>query len=724
MTDKSQELRRKGRKRSVVAAAAAVAAPTFKLGEPERPKGLEYAQRRAWNALVASLMGRRVLAETDGSLLLEIIALRARIAGKLNADAAKTRLAEIEAEFDTRRPFAKPKAVKPDQSVITLDDFRQAVGKERGSFESRILPGSSLTLDAEGRAYAWDEGDATSVAHRYAQDIFAGAIVAGELTKRMAARHLDDMQHAHERGYVWDVVAARNIITWFEKFCGLPMSKSPWEVFVVASIMAWKDAAGFRRFKEAWLSVARKNGKTAIAAAFGLYGLVIGDCDKHQEVFFAAVKKDQAKIAWKDSARMVSEHPDLSAYVKKYVNSLVVESTDSFAQPMSSDVRSADGTRPSFVIADELHEWNRDLYDKLTSGMVLRKNRLLIGCTTAGDNLTSFCAGKEDFLEKVLQNITPDDTKFVAIYRMEKEWKYSDASKWLASNPNLGVTLAEDALRNQLTEIENDPSALNGFLRFHCNQWVTLRAGHTFSMDKIDACRGAAFEGMDCLQMREWALRTLAGKRCFGGFDYGESDDMCSAVLLFPDVILPGEKRAKHVVLPWYWIPTEGLQQKEKLWRVPLSSWSRDGLVRLVEGDITDPMTISPQIAGISAAFDVKDWRFDRLGGTVSMFAELEKEHKIRKATQFAFTIVQTTQPAKAMKMGILKGEIALLDNPVLKWNFGNVEMNTEMNGCMTTKKANGDRSKKIDGVDALLDAWHSMIDPENKTVTPKVFSL
>jgi phage terminase large subunit-like protein len=727
----SRQLRLSGKKPAVVAKRAAVEAArenlAFVLGEPPRPAGMERNQRRAWAALCAELLARKVLAKTDGTLLLDLMAARSQIRGGINSDGAKKRIAEIVAEFDARKPFDSPKAVEPKpeaDSHVSLAEFKEMCARERDSFESRIVSGQSITLDEDGRVYDWREGDATVVAHKYAQDIFGGIVVSGDLTKRMAARHLDDMKTAHERGFVWDVCAARNIVTWFEKFCGLEVSTNPWEVFVLASIFAWKQPTGYRRFTEAWLSVGRKNGKTAIAAAIGLWGLVIGDGEKYQEVYFGATKKDQARIGWRDAARMKTESPELRDAVKKYASSLTVEETDSFAQPLSSDVRSADGTRPSFVIADELHEWDRGLYDKLISGMVLRKNRLMVCTTTAGDNLTSFCAMKEDFLEKILTGVSPDDGKFVAIYRMEKEWSYKDDSKWLASNPNLGVTLMADSLRNQLTEIENDASALNGFLRFHCNQWVTMRAGHTFSMDKIDACRGAAFPNMDSLQIREWALKELAGKTCFGGFDYGESNDLCAATLLFPDIILPGEKVAKPVVLPWFWMPTDNLQQREKLWRVPLSSWSRSGLLRLIDGDITSPKDIGEQLAEITSKFRVVDWRFDRAGGTVSMFGGLQEEHRIKKSTAFAFSIVQTTVPSKEIKLAVQQGCIAMLDNPILRWMFGNVQMQIELNGLMLPKKANGDYNRKIDGVSALVCAWHTWKDPANKTVTPRVFSF
>jgi phage terminase large subunit-like protein len=705
----------------------------FAFGEPERPRGMSRAARDAWNALVGKLSASRKLSKTDGPLLLEFIQARAdqyKAAGERRAE-AKAQVARIEAVWANRMPFAPATpetGAQPIETVpvaVSIEAFIATVAHCRGTFESRVVPGQSLTLDKDSVPYTWQEGDAATVARTYAQDCI-GAAVIGELTKRMAARGLDDLEHAHERGIVFDVWEARLIVQWFEVFCGIHLE--PWETFLITSIIAWKDAAGYRRFKQAWLSVARKNGKTALAAGLALFGLV-ADQEKFAEVYIAATKKQQAALTYRDACRMVAAHPELKKHVKQWSGELEVEDTDCTMEPLSSDYKSADGTRPSVVVVDEIHEFqSRDYWDKLISGMVMRKNRLMVCTTTAGDNLESFCAGKEDFAEKILTGIAPDDSQFVAIYRMAPEDNYADSSLWIKSNPNLGVSVLPEALEGQLKEIIEDPSALNGFLRFACNQWVTLRAGCTFPMDRIDACRGAEFKDMSPWAIREWFInlqRAIGTAKAYAGFDYGEVSDMCCFALLYPNWQFTGQTKKQHVLFPFFFMPEQNLLAKEKLWRVPLTAWARQGWITLLKGDLADPTAIEPHIEKICNTFRVLGCNFDRWGGVRALMASLT-QRRILATQELPQHAGFLSAPSKEFKMAVLKGDVATLDNPVLRWHLSNVELESDARtGGMVPCKANNDPHKKIDGVSASINAWALMNDPKFKPmITPKIYGI
>lgn len=534
----SQALKKGGAHAKKVAARQDRERADLIFGEPLRPEGLPEVQRRRWNEIVQDCHAARLLAKSDGPFLLETIQLR------MKAHRAKA----VKRYFKDRTPFPKEAEPVVVREAMSLDQFLAEIAKERKTFKERIVPDQSLTLDENGKPYEWREGDPTTVARTYCQEIIAGTIIAGSLTVRMAKRALDDWEHAHERGFAWDVVAARLICQWFCLFCGIKLE--PWEQFILCSAFAWKNGAGYRRFKEVWVSIARKNGKTALSAGVGLFGLIAdvigadGTREKFQEIYSSATKKDQAHLTYRDSVRMVDAHPDLKAFVKKSAKSLTVADDDGTYSPLSSDVRSSDGTRPGIVLADEIHEWaDRTQFDKLVSGQVFKPNRMVWCTTTAGNNLESFAAGKEAFLENVVNGLVEDDERLVCIWRYEREWDYADESKWLASNPNLGVSVLSEGLRSQLTEIKNDGSALNGFLRFACNLWVTHRAGATFSIETIDKLRGGEFKGMDPLKIREWAIRTYVGERCLAGLDFGEVSDMCCLTLLFDGGKMPDAKK-------------------------------------------------------------------------------------------------------------------------------------------------------------------------------------
>ena len=284
----------------------------FEFGAPPMPKGMERGTRKSWGRVTAELLDVRKLAQSDGALLLALVQARAeafRGAGERKA-AARREVERLENIWAKRPAFPlpedKPAEVPTEKSAITLEAFIATVARCRATFEQRMVPGQSLTLDKDGVPYTWQEGDAATEARTYCQEIIAGSIVAGELTVRMAARGLDDLEHAHERGFFYDPWEARLLVQWFEVFCGIKLE--PWQVFLISSVYAWKEPTGARRFKTFYLSVGRKNGKTTLAAGCALFGLV-ADQVRHGEVFSSATKKEQAAITFRDCVLRHKSHP-------------------------------------------------------------------------------------------------------------------------------------------------------------------------------------------------------------------------------------------------------------------------------------------------------------------------------------------------------------------------------------------------------------------------------
>ena len=190
---------------------------------------------------------------------------------------------------------------------------------ERAGFAARLVPGATVCRDLSG-PYDWSEGDPAAVARFYCQEVTQGEIPACDLLVRACARHLSDLENGHERGLFFDPVAARNIASWYRDFAGLKLE--PWETWIVTSLFGWKKPSGARRFQDAWVSMAKKNGKTTLASGIGLFGLIC-DQEKFAEVYSAATKKDQARLIYRDAVRAVHGNPDLLAAIKEFTGSNV-----------------------------------------------------------------------------------------------------------------------------------------------------------------------------------------------------------------------------------------------------------------------------------------------------------------------------------------------------------------------------------------------------------------
>jgi phage terminase large subunit-like protein len=682
-------------------------------GIPPRPKGLERATRNAWNQLIEELAGK--LYQDDGERLLELIQARAdqyRGASE-RKEAGRKRAAELLAKLASREAIATPDPIPaPENGLVPsadLEGFLAAVKHERASFPQRLVPGQTVCLESPGQQFLWADDHPAAIARTYCLQATQGSAVVCDLTRRACARHLSDLGNGHERGLFYDPVAAKNICDWYRDFVGLALLD--WEIFVLSSLFGWKRASGLRRFTEAWISVAKKNGKSQIAAGIGLFGL-IADQEKFAAVYSAATKKDQARIVYGDACRAVHANPALLEYVREFkTGRLVVEETDSTFEPLSSDLRSMEGLRPSFIIADEIHVWeNRSQWDALTKGVVSRSQPLIFAITTAGENKNSFAGTKYALAEKILTGVFNQDETFVVIYELDKQDSFEDESLWCKANPSLGVTIKPEALRKILAEALEDPSGRAAWLRYHANLWVTFRQGRSIPSDKWEACKGPdCWDGLAALEMRRKFLEENATTPCWAGLDLGEISDLTCFACIWPRCTVNGEDHEVMTVVPYFWIPEFGLLEKERQWGVPLSEWTRAGFIKLVEGDMTDPRIVKQDILGLIAngPGQLRSIGYDPWKAKVLCSEIAEETHM--ECVAVKQTPVELTAPCRALKDAIWQKRLWTLGNPVLKWMAGNLVIEPEGDsGGIRPKKLSP--NEKIDGFSALVNAWGRLL--------------
>src|SRR5579859_1836779 len=553
------------------------AAKVFELGWPSCPEQYAYNDRplwAAWKQIGEKLLERRLLSYADGDALLAL------------AKAHKNEQVELCKQLYTetwgnRTPFPDPNS----PSEYSLSDFLLNVQRERETFPQRMVPTQTVCMVSDG-PYTWPDDRPAAIARRYALEVTQGTIVAGELLRRACDRFLKDLEQGHERGIYFDPVAALHICQFAEIFCGLPLL--PWQVFVLANIFGWKKPTGARRFTEAWISCAKKNGKTRLASTVALWGLIC-DQEKYPDVFSAATKKEQARLVWRDARRAVQDSPELSAHATRWAGELKVSETDGSFTPLSSDEKSMDGLRPHVIIADEVAFWgDREQWDKLVKGTVSRVSPLTFAVTTAGSTKNCFAFGKFDLGEKILRGIYVDDSTFVAIFSIDKtDDSLKDTSCWAKANPSLGVTLKIEHLQKTRDEVLQDPSGLNAWLQYHCNIWpeVTLVRQGSIPVTKWDACAGLDLIG----EQSPWNatikfLQLNTDTPCFLGVDVGLTSDLTAVAMLFPRARFAEgqEPIEKNVVIVQCYAPEYGLLEKQKAWGVPLSQWAREGWIELL----------------------------------------------------------------------------------------------------------------------------------------------
>lgn len=690
---------RKNRTQAEAAIRAKQEAQAFELGIPLCPEYLwnNRPLYEIWRKSSARLLKERLLAFSDQKPLMEIC--EAQLAGNTQAF---ERI--FQATWGSRERF--PEQDSPNGH--TLAGFIKRVRDERQGFEFRLRPKQTVCLDAAHKEYAWPEGDASTLARAYAQSVIDGGVPSCELMVRAASRFLNDLETGWQEGFYWDPLAARNVVTFAKEFCGLD-NIMPWQTWVLTNLFAWKRASGYRRFQEAWLSVGRKCGKTKFASVVALF-LLVADQERYPEIYAAATARDQSRIVWRDARRTVGDYPELASHIQRWAGELAVKETDGRFLPLASEERSFLGVRAHGIVADEVGVWSDRLaWDTLIQSTVSRCQPMTLAITTAPAHRQTFCYEKFGYVEKVLRGIVKADHIFAAIYTLDKDDSYKDIAALRKANPSLGVTLLEEHLVKQIAELEESPSGLNNFLRFHANVTPeeTLTRQGSIAASKWDACTGFDLIGeTDPLKATHKFMALNLSTPVYLGIDIGLSSDLTAVAMFWPKARFTegGELLARPTVVVQTFIPELGLLEKERQWSVPLSAWVRSSFLETLPGDMTDVREIAKYVREVWSKFNVREAGFDPWQFPTSAAELNEAGYTCVAVPQLPS---QLTAPCRELAAAINRGEFCHFGNPLLTWNAANVvwEESERHGGCKPAKL--NPPHGKVDGISATVNAIH-----------------
>lgn len=559
-------------------------------------------------------------------------------------------------------------------------------------------------------------------AERYVDDVLSGRQLACRWVRLACERHRRDLETAHLRGLRFDEMAARIAIVFFGvlkhskgEWAGQTVQLEPWQQFVLWVIFGWKKTDGTRRFQTAYLEVARKNGKSTLAAGLGLL-LTTADNEPGAEIYTAATKRDQARIVHSEATRMVKQSPQLQRELVLFKDNINSPASFSKFEPLGKDEDSTDGLNIHGVIADEVHAWkSRDLWDVLETATGARRQPLMFAITTAGFDRQSLCFQLHDYAEKLLAGVLEDDSFFGIIYTLDPEEKgeggvvvrpaddWNDETVWVKANPNLGVSKKVDDLQRKARRARNMPAQLNAFLRLEMNIW-TQAATRWIDPLRWKACGHLppGYEPDGPLPNPEHVLAYLAeylrGRTCYGALDLASNVDLASWLLLFP----PTGDDPLYWILPRFFIPEENIEERVKRDRVPYDVWLRAGLLTATPGNVIDYDFILAQVDADAQAYDIKEIGFDRWGST-SVQAKLMEAGGPDWIVPIGQGFASMAAPMKELEKLILGELLGHGGHPILAWMADNLVAVQDAAGNLKPDKARS--REKIDGMVALIMA-------------------
>ena len=524
----------------------------------------------------------------------------------------------------------------------------------------------------------------------YIRGVQDGSLVAGHWAQAACRRQLDDLEHGPERGLRFDAQAAEHVLKFFSilkhskgEWAGQPIALEPWQQFLLSTLFGWKRDDGTRRYRTAYIEVARKNGKSTIGAGIGLY-LLAADGEPGAEVYSAATKRDQARITHAEAVRMVRASPMLRKRIRMFKDNLNIEGTASKYEPLGADADTMDGLNVHGAIIDEVHAHKtRETWDRLDTATGARRQPLLFGITTAGFDRQSLCWQLNEYAKKALDRVIEDDSFFGLIYTLDDADDWQDERTWVKANPNLGVSKKVDDLRRKCERARQMPSAQNSFLRLELNVWTQSET----KWMPIEHWRHCG------LPIDYHALR---GRQCYAGLDLSSTLDITAWLMVFPPI---GEESI-YLALPRFWIPEDNLQQRVHDDRVPYDVWLRGGFLQATPGNVIDYDFIFDQIEQDAKEFKVDEVAFDRWGPPRLV---QDMQAKGLTCVEFGQVFSSMSPPMKELERLVMSHQIAHGNNPVLNWMADNVVANEDPAGNIKPDKEKS--REKIDGIVALIMA-------------------
>lgn len=549
----------------------------------------------------------------------------------------------------------------------------------------------------------WTADDVLSAMDSYCDDVLSGRAGVGRLVRLAVERHLHDMEHAGARGFVFDAEAAahrliaaglcRHVVG---PAAGQPFSPEPWQVFVMASLHGWRRSDGRRRFRKAYVSTAKKNGKTFLLVSEGLYGLAFAG-EGGASVFSIATAEEQARLSWDPARQMLLRYPgEMRGMFEVLAGAIVYPDDGGVWRPLGRDSRTHEGKNPSLLLVDELHAHpNGALVENLTAAMAARPDPLLIYTTTAGDSVDSYCYAERSQFIDVLERRHDDDGMFAFIAEPDVGDDWRDPATWRKANPCLGVTVQEEFLLGQRDRALRNKRHESAFRRYHVNEWVD-QAQVWIAAHAWDACSDVAPGNIEhAARRRAAAIEDMTGRDVAIGIDFASKRDMSALVAMYR--MDDGRLR----VVPWYWLPERALDGYTPNDREALRVWAEHGFVDLVPDPVVSSAPLRDLVLELSETCDVLAVGVDPLG--VSDLKLALDAAGVNVVDVRGSSVAMT--PACRELEGLVEARGIEHDgNPVLRWNIANCALAESRKGDLVSPVKTSQR-KRIDGVIGVLNA-------------------
>ncbi|MCJ2044738.1 terminase large subunit [Methylobacterium sp. J-078] len=512
----------------------------------------------------------------------------------------------------------------------------------------------------------------------------------------------------------WEVAGltkAERVIAFMESLpvtsgalAGTTFRVRPWQRRFLKAVYA-TDRRNRRQVRTAVLSMARKNGKTDVAARLALCHIAGPEAEERGEVYSAANDRFQAGRIFSEICAIIERVPWLDARISIRRHSKELEDiggTGTVFAALSADVATKHGLSPSMWIYDELGQSpSRDLYDTLDTAMGARAEPLSVIISTQAARDEAPMSELVDYGLRVNAGEVKDPSFHLTLYTAPLDADPWERSTWKLANPALADFRSLEDVQRLASQAQRMPSREASFRNLILNQRVDVT--QQFLTAPVWKACGASVD-----------LDSLKGRTCHAALDLAASRDLTALVLVFED------DDGGFDVVPFFWLPGDDLRDREDSDRVPYVRWRDEGYLLTMPGKTTDPAVVARKIAELHGQFSFTALAYDRW--------RIEDLRRELGAIGADVPLVEWGQGFKDMSPAIdvlerlaVEAKLRHGMHPLLTWCAGNAKTTADPAGNrkLDKKKSTG----RIDGIQSLAMAlgaanrheaqedWSPMVD-------------
>ena len=530
----------------------------------------------------------------------------------------------------------------------------------------------------------------------YAISVVSGGVVAGLYVRQACERYLDMLDREDIEFRPEEVDNVVNFIGKLRHYKGASARKhftlSDFQFFCVCAIYGiYKD--GKRLVRNVYLEMARKNGKSAFCAALCLYELYASG-EPSPEVYLLANSAKQSGILYEMCREYAMSIDPREKYSKYYRDKIKFKPNKGVLQAFAADASKLDGFNPSLFCVDEYHAATTSAcYDVMKSGQGQRENPLAIVITTAGFNQTSPCYEMRKTCVDILAGVKQDDTTFALIFALDEGDDWADPANFKKTNPNLGITVKEDYLLEQIAAAKNNTSLEASVRTKNFNEWLTT-ASVWLPADLLNKYTQTV------------KLSDYRGYCAYMGVDLSAVSDLTALALCIPT----GDK---FVFKVWYFLPAVALDESPN--RELYRKWHRNGYLIITPGNVTDYDAVTRQIVALDKeGITVLQIAYDSWNSTQWAIDATALGLPLQPYSQ---ALGNFNRPTKEFERLLRSGKAVIDNNPITRWCFSNIALKADHNDNVKPIKGSG-KEGKIDGAIAMIEALGAYLQGDHNDYT------